>query len=478
MTDTDDIAKPWAGDLLQRKDEGAFLTQLITTRYHRASLSGEAFSLVLNVDADWGYGKSYFLKHLGLHLAGKGHIVASIDAWASDYATDPLLPVMAAIEAALKPHLVQKSTRERWQDAKAKLGPIMLAFGGGLLRGAANRLVPGAIEAVGNALNTDVPESASGVLGDGITDSSKAAIDTLLNSFATKSLAEFEQAASSIVEFRQDLSLVLNAARTEDVPMPMFILVDELDRCRPTYAVAMLERIKHLFEIDQVVFIVATNTEQLKYAVGAVYGSKFSAGRYLNRFFDMSYKLAEPNRSGLMSALLTKYPTFRELGAVVPGASAERYLTALFNALDLSTRDIEQCMSLLDVVVSAWPKNELVIGGVLFPLACAQKLGLEGGTLKQLADQLKTMVKNPDWSAPGANHNRGVGDVRVLTVLERTSELVDQGFNALNAMDPQGGLDGWIVDNLFSGRHGKGFGVELYWERLQRAGRVTASDDL
>lgn len=54
--------------------------------------------------------------------------------------------------------------------------------------------------------------------------------------------------------------------------LPAFIFIDELDRCRPSYAVEMLETIKHIFDISGVVFVVATDTEQLQHAVKVVYG--------------------------------------------------------------------------------------------------------------------------------------------------------------------------------------------------------------
>lgn len=72
---------------------------------------------------------------------------------------------------------------------------------------------------------------------------------------------------------------------------PAFILIDELDRCRPTYAVEMLETIKHIFDIPGVVFVLATDTEQLQHAVKVIYGSEFDAYTYLSRFFSRRFSL-------------------------------------------------------------------------------------------------------------------------------------------------------------------------------------------
>ncbi|MBK7493258.1 MAG: hypothetical protein IPI17_15895 [Nitrosomonas sp.] len=65
---------------------------------------------------------------------------------------------------------------------------------------------------------------------------------------------------------------------------PLFIFIDELDRCRPLYAIELLERIKHLFVYQGIVFVIATDTEQLKHSINAIYGSGFDSTTYLRRF--------------------------------------------------------------------------------------------------------------------------------------------------------------------------------------------------
>lgn len=84
--------------------------------------------------------------------------------------------------------------------------------------------------------------------------------------------------------------------RVLGVELPIFILVDELDRCRPDYAIELLEGIKHLFGVKGIYFVVATNIDQLSESVKAVYGTGFDGARYLKRFFDLEYTLPEPDR--------------------------------------------------------------------------------------------------------------------------------------------------------------------------------------
>lgn len=69
------------------------------------------------------------------------------------------------------------------------------------------------------------------------------------------------------------------------------IFVDELDRCNPSYAVRLLEDIKHYFSIDNVTFVFSVNLSELQHMVKMVYGDKFDAFRYLDRFFDIRLNL-------------------------------------------------------------------------------------------------------------------------------------------------------------------------------------------
>lgn len=73
----------------------------------------------------------------------------------------------------------------------------------------------------------------------------------------------------------------------------LVVFIDELDRCRPSFAIEMLERIKHYFEDERIIFIVSVNKEQLVHTISTYYGSGFDATGYLNKFFDESINLPE-----------------------------------------------------------------------------------------------------------------------------------------------------------------------------------------
>ncbi len=71
---------------------------------------------------------------------------------------------------------------------------------------------------------------------------------------------------------------------------PLVIIIDELDRCRPTYAVECLERIKHLLEIPNIVFVLGINRHELCQSIRHVNG-QIDASTYLQRFFDLEFNM-------------------------------------------------------------------------------------------------------------------------------------------------------------------------------------------
>lgn len=74
---------------------------------------------------------------------------------------------------------------------------------------------------------------------------------------------------------------------------PIILFIDELDRCRPDYAVDMLEVIKHVFDVENVKVVLVTNTKQLRAAINHRYGMEVDAQKYLDKFLKYSFALPE-----------------------------------------------------------------------------------------------------------------------------------------------------------------------------------------
>jgi len=74
----------------------------------------------------------------------------------------------------------------------------------------------------------------------------------------------------------------------------IIVFVDELDRCRPSFAVELLERLKHFFDVPRVAFVIAVDRPQLESSIRSTYGPDIDAENYLRRFFNLRVQLPEP----------------------------------------------------------------------------------------------------------------------------------------------------------------------------------------
>ena len=144
----------------------------------------------------------------------------------------------------------------------------------------------------------------------GLVDVTKPLMDLLkenpqaVASKTSDRLAAYEKAQ----ELLNDLSIALldvarDLAKSKN-GLPLVIVIDELDRCRPSYAVELLEAAKHIFAVDKIVFVLAVNRTELAHSVRALYGAKFDAIGYLNRFFDVDFQLPNPARTQFIETAL------------------------------------------------------------------------------------------------------------------------------------------------------------------------------
>lgn len=97
-----------------------------------------------------------------------------------------------------------------------------------------------------------------------------------------------EQKSNESLEKR--INSFLNDVVLED-EKKLIIFIDELDRCNPQYAVKLLERVKHYFNHPKLIFVISYNKSELQHSIKTLYGSEFSADKYLERFFDYEFGL-------------------------------------------------------------------------------------------------------------------------------------------------------------------------------------------
>ena len=107
----------WENDKLNREAEAETLLRFLDNRMATLSVRGEQQSYVLNLDAPWGYGKSFFLDGTAAVLKAEGHAVARVNAWETDFASEPLLAILSALDKALQPYLTKPALKAAWGNA-------------------------------------------------------------------------------------------------------------------------------------------------------------------------------------------------------------------------------------------------------------------------------------------------------------------------------------------------------------------------
>lgn len=358
----------WADDRLGRETDATFLKFFLLNRVKERQEAGLPASYVLNIDAEWGQGKSFFLSRLGQTLAADGFAVAYVNAWQDDHADDPLLSVMDAIDEAVAPFVKsEKRARNRWNEAKRAGGAIAVAAAKGATVQISKRVLGSAVEEIGSILQDAVADA------DKSTDEIAKLLGNIVDEQGKALLASFRESKRTIASFRENLNAFLKVLASKDRPLPLFVLVDELDRCRPPFAIAMLERMKHLFDIDQVVFVVATATAQLSHSVGAVYGAGFDSEGYLARFFNRTYHFDRAPKLEFLQGLLQRQPIDESKISLPPYTTLEVYLTGGFEFFGLPPRDIEQVYDILRTFVTAWQEKVKVEMAFLFPVVVAHQ---------------------------------------------------------------------------------------------------------
>lgn len=186
--------------------------------------------------------------------------VIYLDAFASETVDDPLLCILAAMRAEF-PEDVRKSIGQ-------KAAPVAKVFGKVLLKAAVGHILQQNVEEISEAL----ADAAS----DGVNSLIDQTVDKLLDQYA---------------DAQENLDALKNVIAMAAAQRPILFFIDELDRCRPDFALSILELVKHVFDIPGIKFIFVANLEQLKAAVRKRYGQDVDADVYLEKFFKFSFAL-------------------------------------------------------------------------------------------------------------------------------------------------------------------------------------------
>lgn len=361
MSDEDELDEIWADDLLgDRRKHAEYLERFIV---QKAALPEEGVrerrSHVINLNSPWGSGKSFFLERFRRHLE-RNHVVAFIDAWKFDYVDDPLLPVIDAFQVEMRRYQVG-GIQDKVEAFRTKAAAVVGAIVAGAAKQAARRLIGDGVDEIAEHFkgeNSTAAEAAEAGLKDGLA---------LLTEAGKVEASGFAVARQLVEEFRAALEeLAASVQSIEGKHSPLIVLVDELDRCRPSYAIQMLERIKHLFGVPGVVFVLATDTGELQHSIKAIYGEGFDAKTYMRRFFDTAYEFGEPTVLELVRTRMAELGVDEDALASPFGIDNAQIMADMAEALKIKPRDIKRQIEVLDAAIATRPFETKIALPVFF----------------------------------------------------------------------------------------------------------------
>lgn len=265
---------PFRNDKLQR---GKHITRLTDTILVHAQAP-----FVMTLASPWGSGKTTFISMWKQYLEDKGHTCILYDAWKHDFSHEPLLSLIGEIG----------DTISTIQDPsiKAQCTNILVKFGDNIaeLLGLCGDLLK-----LGDPISLWASPTATLLKGGKIAVQAATKYVKSGHSTLKKSLEDFKGRLTELVGL-----MSMGGKR------PVYFFIDELDRCEPTYAIKLLEAIKHLFDIDGIVFILSIDKDQLSSMASTRYGAHFDANGYLRRFIDLEYTIPEPELKDYITHLI------------------------------------------------------------------------------------------------------------------------------------------------------------------------------
>lgn len=408
-------------DKLERAKYAQFLTSFIAGQgFDETKPEDEQKkNYVLNLNSEWGSGKTYFLKRW-YHDLKQHYPVVYVDAWKQDYSDDPLMTVISSMTKQLREQAGKAEDDPKFKAPRKALGLLKAA-----LPSAAGALAKRYLGIDPVAIMEAADE---GDVGETIKDAEGKDID--MGAAASKLvqylLDEHDAKSDAISSLKKSVEQWIEAAKgNKKLNSPAFIFIDELDRCRPSYAVEMLETIKHIFDIPGVVFVVGTDTEQLQHAVKAIYGEGFDARTYLGRFFNSRCTLKKPSFSSFLNShcdthkLKPEYlseiniwPESLDSPKSLNGSEGLRkvefqVLSSIYECFEMSPRQCIQITNRLISTVSSIREHTLNLPLLVILLCLNEKFPIfykELMRTKYLRDAILTNTKDPNINSINIQH--------------------------------------------------------------------------
>ena len=240
----------------------------------------------ISIEGEWGIGKTFFKDRFKEMLSTEGFVVLEYNAWKNDYNDDPFSSLISSIISQME-NLVNKSNYASKSILRNKLDAVKNS----------------AVDMLGRLIKATPKIMADRLLGNFDEAVRDACEQAIFNNEKTERIEKIFRIA--LKNFISEYYKQLKENGFDNLETKIIILVDELDRCRPDYALKVLERIKHFFNIPDYVFVFLNNKSEIEKSVEHIYGTDKSS-KYLEKFFDFQLKLPEPDKESYIELLYEK----------------------------------------------------------------------------------------------------------------------------------------------------------------------------
>lgn len=302
---------PFANDRFNLKEYAEKLTKIINS-------TSQPLVIVLN--SQWGTGKTKFINMWQGQLNKDRHHSLYLNAWENDYLEEPMVMLISEFNNYISSKTITPKFDATSVDAMKKAGIKAVKHGLPLLSGL--------------------------LAGDLAKYPVQKFLQMLSDSLSKELLKEYEARKSNFQFFRNSLK---KFTEKNSMEKPFVIFVDELDRCKPTYTVKLLERIKHLFSVNNIVFVLAVDKNQLNMAIQCCYGDGIDSEGYLKKLFDYEFVLPEPSRKYFCSDVLNKILILDDV--CKRNDDVREWFYLLSEKYQLTLREIEKTASYLSLSV-------------------------------------------------------------------------------------------------------------------------------
>lgn len=396
MTTETGKASPWDGDLLGYQAFGETFTSLVK------SIDG---TKVISIEAGFGHGKTFFRRAWAEHLRRSGELVIEIDAQQSDHSGEPIITFLGSLLAA-QPRS-DKPLMERMGAKSLKVaGAASRVIARALLRSGAEEVIETVADHLSaRAEGNDVFQGAIEELEEGMS--------RLAGQMVASQLAA-EQARQ--VELPEQIDALRKALVEGQESKRIVILIDELDRCHPEYAISLLEAMKLVFGREGFVFCLMVNADYLERIAHHRFGTSGTGESYLDKFVDLRLHL-KPGEEAIAAAT---EEVAKQLPLSIPYGDGPEF-------------SIEAAAKLAGQIAKSsglsFRQVKRVLDRVELALRCYRDIPLDAPLLVFLA--FSYVAKRPD--------NRLAFDQNLLRRADLTAEKCSKLLEALDSVGALGG---------------------------------------